>query len=95
MAAAPPLVRVRRAVRESLVDLTTHCGGSLVLVACSGGADSLALAVALALEAPRVGLRAGGVTVDHGLAPGSASRAQAVAVTLRGLGLGPVEVLTV
>ena len=33
--------------------------GDLVLVACSGGADSLALAAALAFEAPRLGLRRG------------------------------------
>ncbi len=45
-----------------------------MLAACSGGADSLALAAALAFEAPRLGLRAGGVTVDHGLQPGSADR---------------------
>lgn len=35
-------------------------GGSLplVLVACSGGADSMALASALAFEAPKLGIRA-------------------------------------
>ena len=49
--------------------------GDLVLAACSGGADSLALAAALAFEAPRLGLRGGGVTVDHGLQPGSAEQA--------------------
>ena len=39
----------------------------LVLVALSGGADSLALAAATAFEAPRAGWRAGAVIVDHGL----------------------------
>ncbi|MGP3987849.1 tRNA lysidine(34) synthetase TilS [Streptomyces sp. 3N207] len=63
----------------------------LVLVACSGGADSMALASALAFEAPRLGLRAGGVTVDHGLQPGSAERAQDVTDRLTALGLTPVE----
>lgn len=63
----------------------------LVLVACSGGADSMALASALAFEAPRLGLRAGGVTIDHGLQHGSAERAQDVAARLTGLGLSPVE----
>src|SRR5262245_54471614 len=62
----------------------------LVLAACSGGPDSLALAAALAFEAPRLGLRAGGITVDHGLQPGSADQAARVAATLRGLGLDPV-----
>ncbi|MFE4670196.1 tRNA lysidine(34) synthetase TilS [Streptomyces sp. NPDC056716] len=67
----------------------------LVLVACSGGADSMALASALAFEAPRLGIRAGGITVDHGLQPGSAARADDVVQRLRGLGLDPVESTTV
>lgn len=83
---------VRCAVRDALSELDA---GSLVLIACSGGADSLALAAAAAFEAPRLGLRVGGVTVDHGLQPGSASRAVDVAVLLRELGLDPVEVLAV
>ena len=65
-------------------------GGALVLVACSGGADSLALAAAAAFVAPRLGLRVGGVTVDHGLQPGSAERAAGVAALLGQLGLDPV-----
>ncbi|MCP3769697.1 MULTISPECIES: tRNA lysidine(34) synthetase TilS [Streptomyces] len=67
----------------------------LVLVACSGGADSLALASALAFEAPRLGVRAGGVTVDHGLQAGSDLRAAEVTLRLRGLGLDPVEAVAV
>ena len=81
---------VRRAVREALADLTTVEG---VLVACSGGADSLALAAALAHSATRDGRRAGAVTVDHGLQAGSADRARAVAADLVRLGLDPVEVV--
>jgi tRNA(Ile)-lysidine synthase len=65
----------------------------LVLAACSGGPDSLAMAAALAFEAPRLGLRAGAVTVDHGLQPGSAEQAARVVATLRGLGLEPVHSL--
>src|SRR5438034_11347040 len=61
----------------------------LVLVACSGGADSMALASALAFEAPKLGIRAGGITVDHGLQPGSDLRADEVALRLRQLGLDP------
>ncbi|MFH9982091.1 tRNA lysidine(34) synthetase TilS [Streptomyces sp. NPDC017179] len=67
----------------------------LVLVACSGGADSMALASALAFEAPRLGVRAGGVTVDHGLQAGSETRADEVAQRLRALGLDPVEAVAV
>jgi tRNA(Ile)-lysidine synthase len=88
----PAVAEVRRAVRRGLDDLTA---GDLVLAACSGGADSLALAAALAHEAPRHGLRAGGVTVDHGLQPGSAERARHVAAVLAGLGLDPVEAVPV
>ncbi|MFE6778167.1 tRNA lysidine(34) synthetase TilS [Streptomyces sp. NPDC057702] len=67
----------------------------LVLVACSGGADSMALASALAFEAPKLGLRAGGVTVDHGLQAGSDVRAAEVGERLRALGLDPVETVAV
>jgi tRNA(Ile)-lysidine synthase len=66
-----------------------------VLVACSGGADSLALAAAVAFEAPRAGVRAGLVTVDHGLQPGSAAQARRVAAIGYELGFDPVEVLPV
>ena len=87
MGPRPAVAEVRRAVRRGLDGLDP---GDLVLAACSGGADSLALAAALAHEAPRRGLRAGGVTVDHGLQPGSAQRARHVAAVLTGLGLDPV-----
>jgi len=66
-----------------------------VLVACSGGADSLALAAAVAFEAPRVGVAAGLVTVDHDLQPGSAEQALRVAQLGYDLGLDPVEVIRV
>jgi tRNA(Ile)-lysidine synthase len=86
----PAVARVRSAVRPGLADDQRP-----VLVACSGGADSLALAAAIAFEAPRAGVPAGAVTVDHGLQPGSADRAEEVARLLRGMGLDPVRVLTV
>ncbi len=82
------VAEVRNAVRSCLSDLAA---GDLVLVACSGGADSLALAAAAAFVAPRLDLRVGGVTVDHGLQPGSAERAAGVAALLSKLGLDPVR----
>jgi tRNA(Ile)-lysidine synthase len=82
------VAEVRTAVRACLAGLTA---GDLVLVACSGGADSLALAAATAFVAPRLGLRAGAVTVDHGLQPGSDERAADLAALLAKLGLDPVR----
>ena len=87
---AASVAQVRVAVRAVLSDLPA---GALVLVAASGGADSTALAAAMAFEAPRAGLRAGLVTVDHGLQAGSAAQAQRVAALGESLGLDPVEVL--
>ncbi|WP_251150126.1 tRNA lysidine(34) synthetase TilS [Cellulosimicrobium sp. Marseille-Q4280] len=86
---APVVADARRAVRTALADLGD---GDLVLVACSGGADSTALAAAAAFVAPRLGLRAGAVVVDHGLQVGSAEVAAAAAARCRDLGLDPVEV---
>ncbi|MBX6388437.1 MAG: hypoxanthine phosphoribosyltransferase [Frankia sp.] len=88
---APAVAEVRLAVRRAIADLPP---GALVLVACSGGADSLALAAATAFVAPRRALRAGLLTVDHGWDPASGQRAAAVAEQGRRLGLAPVEVLT-
>jgi tRNA(Ile)-lysidine synthase len=80
---------VRRAVRAALEGLPAD---SLVLVALSGGPDSLALAAAAAFEAPRAGLRAGAVIVDHGLQNGSADVAARAAQQAGELGLSPVRV---
>lgn len=88
----PAVAAVRAAVRAALAELDP---GDLVLVACSGGADSLALAAALAFVAPRAGLRAGAVSVDHHLQDGSAERAGQVAARLAGLGLDPAEAVRV
>jgi tRNA(Ile)-lysidine synthase len=86
----PAVAAVRLGVRRSLAGVADL---GLVLAACSGGPDSLAMAAALAFEAPRLGLRAGAVTVDHGLQPGSAEQAARVAATLHELGLEPVHSL--
>ncbi|HEY6748786.1 MAG TPA: tRNA lysidine(34) synthetase [Mycobacteriales bacterium] len=88
---APAVAAVRVAVRRTLGELRP----AGVLVACSGGADSVALAAATAFEAPRLGLPAGLVTVDHGLQDGSAGWAEAAARLGRDLGLDPVLVRTV
>ncbi|MFF9013705.1 tRNA lysidine(34) synthetase TilS [Streptomyces sp. NPDC014870] len=100
----PAVAAIRLAVRRVLHDvLTEHqtdpeaTAGHhpLVLVACSGGADSMALASALAFEARKLAVRAGGITVDHGLQDGSAQRAAEVAGRMTALGLDPVETVAV
>jgi tRNA(Ile)-lysidine synthase len=88
----PAVAAIRNAVRDCLADSEP---GDLVLAACSGGADSLALAAALAFAGPRLGLRCGAVTVDHGLQEGSAGRALTVAATMASLDLDPVYNLSV
>lgn len=91
----PAVAEVRRAVAAALADVPD---GALVLVACSGGPDSLALAAATAFVARargRTRWRAGAVLVDHGLQPGSAAVAARAAAACRDLGLDPVEVVAV
>lgn len=71
-----------------------------VLVACSGGPDSLALAAVAAYFGRRGHVdghpvSVGAVVVDHQLQPGSADVAAAAAAVLRELELSPVQVRTV
>jgi len=80
---------MRRAVREHLEKHSVQ-PSALVLVALSGGQDSLALAAAVAFEAPRAGLQAGAIIIDHNLQPGSADVAARAAEQARDLGLEPV-----
>jgi len=89
---APAVAATRLAVRARLAGLHPQ---TLVLAACSGGADSLALAAALAFEAGHHDIRAGALVVDHGLQPGSPEIAATAAAVCRSLGLEPVEVLAV
>ena len=103
-----PLHRAVAAVREALAgdgprraDVVPGRAGSRPrgLVALSGGADSLALAVACAvLVGTRDGARLGPIgaaVVDHGLQSGSDAVAAAAADVARILGLTPVTVTRV
>ncbi|WP_445258426.1 tRNA lysidine(34) synthetase TilS [Nocardioides aurantiacus] len=80
----PAVAAVRLGVRRALADLDP---GATVLVACSGGADSLALAAATVAEARAASLRVVGATVDHGLQDGSAEQAARVVQQLADLGV--------
>ncbi len=77
------------------VDAALEPGDTSLLVACSGGADSLALAAATRHVATRRRLTFSGVVVDHGLQPDSAGVASAAADVLTGLGVDEVRVVRV
>ncbi|MFK3676770.1 tRNA lysidine(34) synthetase TilS [Microbacterium sp. NPDC090218] len=86
---SPAIAEIRLAVRTALADLPE---GATVIVALSGGADSLALAAATAFEAPKLGIRAASLTVDHGLQADSAEVASQAARAAAALGLDPLIV---
>ncbi|MEL5991834.1 tRNA lysidine(34) synthetase TilS [Microbacterium phosphatis] len=85
----PAVAATRLAVRTALSDVPE---GSVVLVALSGGADSLALAAAVAHEARARGIRVASVTVDHGLQEGSDRIARAAGDKAAALGIDPLIV---
>jgi tRNA(Ile)-lysidine synthase len=76
-------------VRTALAELGA---GDVVLVAVSGGADSMALAAATAFESRAKGWRCASVVVDHRLQPGSDAVAARVASALEAMGFDPVVV---
>lgn len=87
--------------RKMLQDALAAAGyPDRVLVACSGGPDSLALAAVAAYFGRRGHVdghpvSVGAVVVDHQLQPGSAGVAATTARTLEELGLSPVTIRTV
>ncbi|MFL6173866.1 MAG: tRNA lysidine(34) synthetase TilS [Marmoricola sp.] len=94
MSLDPARAAVRRAVRSDLTILTDGEGGywapdigSAVLVACSGGADSLALLAATVFEVAKLkDTKVVGVVVDHGLQDGSAEHTARVVEQMAALG---------
>jgi len=90
----PAIADVRRAVREAWMRHGV-VSGDRILVACSGGADSLALAAASVFEGSRIGVLVGAVIVEHGLQPETKAVAETTAKTLAELGASPVEVRAV
>jgi tRNA(Ile)-lysidine synthase len=87
------LAAVHGAVRDCLGDVARSAG--LVLVACSGGPDSLTLAAVTARTARAHGFAAGAVVVDHGWSAEASAAGEWAAGQCRALGLDPVELVMV
>ena len=85
-------VAIRNAVREQL----ERCeAGDCILVAVSGGADSLALAYATLIESTPLAIKAIAVTIDHQLQEKSSDQAAKVEKQLRAMGYQDVVVAKV
>jgi len=87
----PATADARRAVREQLALLALEPGEG-ILIACSGGPDSMALASAAKFEGDRAGIRVSAAVVDHGLQDGSHEIAAQAQQRLVDLGLDPVVI---
>ncbi len=77
------IVAIRNAVKPHLARLEA---GDRVLVAVSGGADSLALASAILKESKEFAITAIAVTIDHQLQSGSGQQAEKVETQLKEMG---------
>ncbi len=92
MSLHPSVASVRVAVRRTLAELVSDQPRGVlppdaaVLVACSGGPDSLALLSAAVFEGHKLGYRVIGVTVDHGLQDESAAHAAHVVGQMAAMG---------
>lgn len=91
----PEVPSALHAARRAVGDMLDPQG--LTLVACSGGADSLALAAVASWHhqrttGPSAHARVGGVVVDHHLHPDSVEVSGRAVSQLRTLGLDPVRI---
>ena len=75
---------IRHAVRQVLVANTRS--GQKLLIAVSGGADSLALAAATEFEAKKLNLKIAAAVIDHSLQPNSDKVAEQAASQLADIG---------
>lgn len=91
-AGRPPRAAVRAAVRACLADLEP---GQRVIVALSGGADSLALAAATVAVGAELGLLCEAVVIDHQLQPRSGEVAARAAEQALILGCVQARVIAV
>jgi tRNA(Ile)-lysidine synthase len=82
---SPAQGAIRHAVREVLTANTKP--GQKLLIAVSGGADSLALASAVLFESKKLQLNIATVTIDHGLQKASAKVAEQTLEKLHQIGI--------
>jgi tRNA(Ile)-lysidine synthase len=82
---SPAQGEIRHAVREILAAHTEP--GQKLLIAVSGGADSLALASATVFESKKLKLRVATVTIDHGLQKASAKVTEQTLEKLHQIGI--------
>ena len=90
--ATSSMVAIRSAIRFELEQIAP---GEKIMVACSGGADSLALSFALSVEAKKLAIQIIGVTIDHQLQAGSDEQAKRVVAQLEGMGIQLCEIVKV
>lgn len=92
---SPAVAGVRLAVRPVIESHVSEARSGPVMVAFSGGADSLALLRATCFEAHRRDVSVAAVIVDHGLQSGSAEVAAAASVWAHEAGCDVVRVVPV
>ena len=85
-------LELRHALKENLADLEA---GDKIYVACSGGADSLALVRAAVHVGKENSLVVGAIVIDHQLQSGSSLVAAGAAAIAEELGADPVELIAV
>lgn len=90
--ASNAMVEIRSAVRTQLTDCSP---GDVLIVACSGGADSLALAHALSKESEKLALKVVAITIDHQLQSNSRVQAETVLAQCAAMGIESGEVIPV
>ncbi len=83
------MIDARRATRNALAYFEP---GDRILLAVSGGADSLLLAAATNLEAVKVGIQLSAIVVDHQLQSGSGEVAELTQKRLSELGITEVKI---
>ena len=86
------MIDARRATRNALAYFEP---GDRILLAVSGGADSLLLAAATNLEAVKVGIQLSAIVVDHQLQSGSGKVAELTQKRLSELGITEVKIFQV